>query len=65
MKHLVCALMMVATTALELEYLASNCPDPKMEIRGSRYYNGKTNAKHDPLVGNDFTIFFTLGSIDS
>ncbi len=61
MKHLVCALMMAATTALELE---AYCPPP-LFVGGYTDYDGHTNYKIN-LNGaseRDFTFAFTLGPI--
>jgi hypothetical protein len=69
MNFLVCALMMAATTALELEAEQNKgtiiCPKPRWASGGDKYYNGLTNDKTDIVPGGDFTIAFTLGRIFS
>ncbi len=65
MKHLVCALILAATTAIDLEYLWTDCPAPKFAFYATRMYDGKTNYKVNHNTGNDFTIVFDIKSIET
>ena len=57
MKHLLCASMMAAATALELEWPWTHCPPPVWSHNGIRKYDGN-NVKQVLYSGNDFTIVF-------
>jgi hypothetical protein len=63
MKHFVCAAMMAATTAIELER-PLKCGGPVWRAKNLNYYGGN-NDKVDFTSGHDFTIVFKLGSIRS
>ena len=67
MNFLVCALMMAATTALELEAERGpiHCPGPVWASGGDKHYDGHHNDKIPLVSGDDFTIAFTIGRIFS